>query len=326
MTGRPAPATNGVPDERCVVFDDVSKFYGEVLGVNRVRLRLAPGITSLVGPNGAGKSTLMNLMAGLVRPTAGTVRVLGLPPDDPERLFQLMGYCAQYDAFPAGDTGLSFVRRYLEVGGAHGPTAEALARRALARVGLEHAVDRPLAGYSKGMRQRAKLAQAIAAEPPVLLLDEPLNGLDPLARAEIIDLFRRLAEGGLHLIISSHILHEVDMLSDRVVILDHGYVVAEGTIQDVRADIEARPLQIVVRAEAAAVLAQRMLGEDHVTQVRFDADRRGVLVGTRDAGRLYALLQRVVVEEGIEVTRVAPADDDAQAVYEYLVTGREDTA
>ena len=210
-----------------VVLDNVSKFYGDVLGVNRVTLSIPPGITSLVGPNGSGKTTLMNLVTGLLRPTRGHIRVLGIPPDRPEELFRVLGYCTQFDSFPRGLTGFQFVYYSLRLYGcAHGE-AEDLAWRAIERVTMTDAANRKIAGYSKGMRQRIKLAQSICHGPSVLILDEPLNGLDPLVRAETIALFKTLAEEGMHVIISSHILHEVDKISDQVILLSSGYVVAD---------------------------------------------------------------------------------------------------
>src|SRR5687768_17931460 len=215
-----------IPPTQLIIFDNVSKFYGEILGVNRVNIQIAPGITSLVGPNGAGKSTLMNLMTGLLRPTRGSITLLGIPTDQPERLFRKVGYCTQFDSFPRGVTGREFVNSYLFVHGFDHKRANELTQVALERVNLVEAADRKVAAYSKGMRQRIRLAQSIAHQPSVLILDEPLNGLDPMVRAETIALFRNLATEGLHLIISSHILHEVDMMSDRVVLLNNGYIVA----------------------------------------------------------------------------------------------------
>src|SRR5690349_14771955 len=188
----PRPAAKPQTEGR-VVFDNVSKFYGDVLGVNRVNLSIPPGITGLVGPNGSGKTTLMNLAVGLLRPTRGTVRVLGIQPNEPEELFRVIGYATQYDAFPPGLTGFQFVESFLRVHGFPKAEAEAKAWKALERVGMVEPAGRKVAGYSKGMRQRVRLAQAISHEPAVLLLDEPLNGLDPMARAEVIALFRELA-------------------------------------------------------------------------------------------------------------------------------------
>src|SRR6267143_1879101 len=220
-----------IRNSNLIIFDDVSKFYGEILGVNRVNLQIAPGITSLVGPNGAGKSTLMNLMTGLLRPSRGRVSVLGIPTDQPEQLFRKVGYCSQFDSFPRGLTGREFISSFLMVSGFRRRQADEWTESALERVDLLPAADRKIGAYSKGMRQRIRLAQSIAHQPSVLILDEPLNGLDPMVRAETIALFKQLAADGLHLIISSHILHEGDMMSDRVVLLNNGYVVAEGAIQ-----------------------------------------------------------------------------------------------
>src|ERR1039457_4843147 len=191
-----------------IVFDNVSRFYGEVLGVNRVNLSIPPGITSLVGPNGSGKTTLMNLMAGLIRPSRGTIDVLGIPPGRPEELFRKMGYCTQFDAFPKGLTGYQFIYSFLLVHGMIESEAAKLTEEALQRVSMTEAADRLVAAYSKGMRQRIKLAQAIAHRPTVLVLDEPLNGLDPMARNETIALFKQWGEEGRHVIVSSHILQE----------------------------------------------------------------------------------------------------------------------
>jgi ABC-2 type transport system ATP-binding protein len=302
-----------------IVFDDVSKFYGEVLGVNRVHLDLGPGITSLVGPNGSGKSTLMNLMTGLLRPSRGSVRVLGTGPDDPERFFRQVGYCTQFDRFPRGLTGRQFVRGYLRVHGHPGATAECLADEAIERVGLTEAAGRRVAGYSKGMRQRIKLAQAIAHHPSILVLDEPLNGLDPMARAEVIELFRELAHEERHVIISSHILHEVDLISDTVVILNQGYVVAEGDIQGVRSEIRRHPVQVLVRSVRAADLAASLLGLPDVVEITMHDDRLGLLAKTHDPDAFHLALNRIVVEDGIEIESIVPADEDVHAVYRYLV-------
>jgi ABC-2 type transport system ATP-binding protein len=311
--------------EQMIIFDDVSKFYGEILGVNRINLEIARGITSLVGPNGAGKSTLMNLMTGLLRPTRGSISILGIPTDRPEQLFRKLGYCTQVDSFPRGLTGREFIRAFLLVHGFDRKKADEFTITALERVNLLDAADRKVAAYSKGMRQRIRLAQSIAHQPSVLILDEPLNGLDPMVRAETIALFRRLAAEGLHLIISSHILHEVDMMSDRVVLLNNGYVVAEGNIHGVRDEMEEHPMQIFIRCDKPSKLAAHVFAQDHVVEARLHDDGRGLFVKTRDADRFYLLLNRVVAEGEINIETIAPVDDDLSAVYQYLI-GSEGTS
>src|SRR6478672_2790092 len=305
--------------DQLIIFDNVSKFYGEILGVNRVNLQIAPGITSLVGPNGAGKSTLMNLMTGLLRPTRGTITLLGIPTDQPERLFRRVGYCTQFDSFPRGLTGREFINSFLLVHGFAQKRANELTDVALDRVNLLDAGDRKVAAYSKGMRQRIRLAQAIAHQPAVMILDEPLNGLDPMVRAETIALFRKLAADGLHLIISSHILHEVDMMSDRVILLNNGYVVAEGNVHGVRDEMQEHPMQILIRCDNPSKLAARVFDKDHVVEARLHDDRMGLFVRTRDADRFYLLLNDVVAEGEINIESIAPVDDDLSAVYQYLI-------
>jgi ABC-2 type transport system ATP-binding protein len=302
-----------------IVFENVSKFYGEVLGVNKVQIALPPGVTSLVGPNGSGKTTLMNLMTGLVQPTRGRVSVLGVDPLDSERLFRKLGYCTQFDSFPAGATGRSLLRGWLRLSGLPAPEVDALAGEALERVGMTEAADRKIAGYSKGMRQRVRLALAISHRPSVLVLDEPLNGLDPMARAESLALFEGLGKQGLHVVISSHILHEVDKISDHVVLLSYGYVVAEGQIHGVRTEVSEHPMQILVRCDRPHLLASRLFVADHIVEIKLHPDGKGLLARTRDAAAFHKLLNGVVLEERLDLEAVAPADDDVNAVYQYLI-------
>jgi ABC-2 type transport system ATP-binding protein len=305
-----------------VTFEDVSKFYGEILGVNRVNLSIPPGITSLVGPNGSGKTTLMNLMSGLVRPTRGRIQVLECRPDEPEKLFKLLGYCTQFDAFPKGLTGFQFVYSYLLLAGRDPQSARQRAWRAIERVKLGDAAMRKIEGYSKGMRQRIRLAQALADDPKVLVLDEPLNGLDPLVRSEMVALFREAADHGSYVIISSHVLHEVDAISDQIVLLSNGYIVAEGQIQSVRNEIQEHPTQILIRCSRPREVAQEMVRSEYTIEVSVHHDECGLLVKTRNPDRLYLALNQLALN-GIEIESVAPADDDVLSVYEYLVGNDE---
>jgi ABC-2 type transport system ATP-binding protein len=316
--------TDNASHSRRITFDEVSKFYGDVLGVNRVTLSIPPGITSLVGPNGSGKTTLMNLMTGLIHPTRGSLRVFGISSADPERFFREVGYCTQFDTFPRGMTGYQFIYSFLRLYGCTASEADDLTWRSIERVNLVEAAHRKIAAYSKGMRQRIKLAQATCHGPSVLVLDEPLNGLDPLVRAETIALFKVLAEDGMHVILSSHVLHEVDAISDQVVMLSNGYVVAEGQIRSVRSEIREHPMQIVVRCRKPAEVASKLFENEQVVEARVHSDGRGLLVKTRDADSFYRLLNKIALN-GVGIEAVAPADDDANSVYEYLI-GSEETA
>lgn len=316
--------TDNASHSRRITFDEVSKFYGDVLGVNRVTLSIPPGITSLVGPNGSGKTTLMNLMTGLIHPTRGSIRVFGISSADPERFFREVGYCTQFDTFPRGMTGYQFIYSFLRLYGCTASEADDLTWRSIERVNLVEAAHRKIAAYSKGMRQRIKLAQATCHGPSVLVLDEPLNGLDPLVRAETIALFKVLAEDGMHVILSSHVLHEVDAISDQVIMLSNGYVVAEGQIRSVRSEIREHPMQIVVRCRKPAEVASKLFENEQVVEARVHGDGHGLLVKTRDADSFYRLLNKIALN-GVGIESVAPADDDANSVYEYLI-GSEETA
>jgi ABC-2 type transport system ATP-binding protein len=301
-----------------VAFDEVSRFYGEILGVNRVTLEIPPGITSLVGPNGSGKTTLMNLMTGLIHPDAGSVMMRGISPYDPENLMRVTGYATQYDAAPRWATGFSFIATGLLLFGYDRAEAEERAWNALKQLGLDEAANRKMAAYSKGMRQRVRLAQAIAHEPEILVLDEPLNGLDPLVRAETIALFRAWAAMGRHVILSSHVLQEVDIISDQVILLANGTVIAEGKIRDVREEINERPCQYLVRCDDASRVASLLFGEDHITEVRLNDDRGGLLAMTTDRERFSRALGNLAVG-GYKIDSVIPADENVDALYEYLI-------
>ena len=302
-----------------IIFDDVSKFYGEVLGVNRVTLSLPPGITTLVGPNGSGKTTLMNLMTGLVQPSSGHLSVLGMTPEHATEFFRAVGYCTQFDYFPRGITGWEFVMDSLMLHGFAPAQAMKLAQEAIERVHLGDAAYRRIAGYSKGMRQKIRLAQSIAHHPRVLVLDEPLNGLDPMARAESIALFEELGRQGMHLLISSHILEEVDRISDRVVLITGGYLVAEGNIHQVRQEVREKPMQVIVRCAHPALLASKMFSINHCVEARLHPDGKGVFLRTGDVDQFYTMLNDIAAEGSIKIEAVAPADDDANAIYQYLI-------
>ena len=305
-----------------IVFEDVSKFYGEVLGVNRVTLDIPPGITSLVGPNGAGKTTLMNLMTGLIFPDHGRILMRGISPRDPEALMRITGYATQYDTAPRWATGFTFITTGLLLFGYGRSEAETRAWAALERVSLTEAATRKVASYSKGMRQRVRLAQAIAHDPDLLVLDEPLNGLDPLVRAETIEIFRSLAAQGKHVIISSHVLQEVDLISDQVVLIANGRIVAEGKIRDVRDEIQEHPSQYIVRCRDrnASGVAAQLFRESHITEIKLHDDRLGMLVSTRDREQFARALGQIALD-GHRIESVVPADENVDALYEYLIGG-----
>jgi ABC-2 type transport system ATP-binding protein len=271
-----------------------------------------------VGPNGSGKTTLMNLMTGLIHPDAGSITMRGFSPRDPEHLMPITGYATQYDAAPRWATGFTFITTSLRLHGCIRAEAEERAWKALQQLGLTEAAHRKMAAYSKGMRQRVRLAQAIAHEPEILILDEPLNGLDPLVRAETIALFHNWAGLGRHVILSSHVLQEVDVISDQVILISNGMVVAEGKIRSVREEIRERPSQFIVRCRNASRVAALLFNEDHVTEVKLNEDRMGLLVMTRDRDKLSQAIGRIALD-GHTIDSILPADENVDALYEYLI-------
>jgi ABC-2 type transport system ATP-binding protein len=242
----------------------------------------------------------------------------GLSPRDPEQLMRITGYATQYDAAPRWATGFSFITTGLLLYGYARPEAEEKAWEALKRLGLTDAAHRKMAAYSKGMRQRVRLAQAIAHEPELLLLDEPLNGLDPLVRADTIALFRSWATQGRHVILSSHVLQEVDVISDQVILIANGMIIAEGKIREVREEIHEHPCQFIVRCREAARIAALLFNEGHITEIRLHDDREGLLVMTTDREQFSRTIGRIAIE-GYKIDSIIPADENVDAVYEYLI-------
>ena len=235
---------------------------------------------------------------------------------------RITGYATQYDAAPRWATGFSFITTYLLLFGYSRSEAEEKAANVLERMGLSEAAHRKMAAYSKGMRQRVRLAQAIAHDPELLVLDEPLNGLDPLVRAETIALFRDWAAQGRHVILSSHVLQEVDVISDQVILIANGMIIAEGKIRDVREEIQEHPSQFLIRCSDACRVASLLFNEDHITEIRLNEDRLGMLVMTRDRTKLSAAIGRIAMN-GYTVDSIIPADENVDALYEYLIGERK---
>jgi ABC-2 type transport system ATP-binding protein len=233
---------------------------------------------------------------------------------------RITGYATQYDTAPRWATGFTFITTGLLLFGYGRAEAEEKAWKALERLSLTEAANRKVAAYSKGMRQRVRLAQAIAHDPDVLVLDEPLNGLDPLVRAETIAMFHAWANDGKHVILSSHVLQEVDLISDQVVLIANGTIVAEGSIRTVREEIQEHPSQYFIRCRDASDVASRLFSEDHVTEIRLNADRLGLLVMTRDREQFARALRRIALD-GHRIDGVVPADENVDALYEYLIGG-----
>ena len=298
---------------------ELSRWYGPVIALNNLTFSLEPGVTALVGPNGAGKSTLLKSLTGELRPSRGKVRVLGEDPWNNPDLFRSIGYCPEQDSLYEDMNAPAFVAYLLRLRGFDGTAARTRAEAALSAAGLPpEAWGRKVAGYSKGMRQRVRIAQSIAHSPEVLFLDEPLTGLDPVGRRELRDLFRSLGERGTTILLSSHVLHEVESTTERILLLHHARLLAEGTVSDIRALIDRHPHSIEIECDRPREMASRLVGMEEVETV--DLPRPGLLVArTRLPQVLYPKIARLVAEEEFRVTRLSSPDDNLEAVFRYLV-------
>ena len=302
-----------------VEFDGVSKWYGNVIGLNKLTLRVGPGITGLLGPNGAGKSTLLQLATGQLRPSQGAVRVLGHPAWNNPALTRHVGLCPEQDAFYEWMTGLDFVRTCARLTGM-GRDANAAAEKAMAVVGMTANMNRAIRGYSKGMRQRTKLAQALVHQPRVLFLDEPFTGTDPVARRDLIEVIRGLAASGRSVLVSSHVLHEVEALTPNVVLLHRGRLVAEGDVRQIRDLIDRHPHRIVLVSDDYRALAAKLVRWDDVEGVKVLWREGAVLIETRRPDAFYARLPALSLENGTALREVYSEDDNLEAVFKYLVS------
>ncbi|MEL6431720.1 MAG: ABC transporter ATP-binding protein [Planctomycetota bacterium] len=299
--------------------EGLGRWYGEVVGLGDLSVSIEPGITGLVGPNGAGKSTFMKLMVGELRPHRGELTVLGHTPFASRPLYRRLGFCPQQDALYESQTAVQFVRDLLRLGGFNRREATTRANTALERVGLEGAKDRKVNGFSKGMRQRMRLAQAIAHDPELVIADEPLTGLDPIARRQVLELFRGLASEGRSVILSSHVLHEVESLTDRMVLIHRGRLLAQGTVREVRSLISKHPSRVHVGARDPRRLATALLGQEHVRAVSIGANGKDLLVETEDAAAFEEAFARVASEVRAGVQSLHSDDATLEAVFDYLV-------
>ena len=301
-----------------VAAEHLSKWYGQVSGLNDVSVSVPSGITGLLGPNGAGKSTFMKLITGQLRPSKGQVQVLGEPIWDNPALFQRIGFCPEQDAFYDRMTGREWVTALAGLHGFDERTAADAAARAIAAVELTEAADRKIGSYSKGMRQRIKLAQAIAHEPELLILDEPLSGMDPLMRRRTVKQIKEWARNGTSVLVSSHILHEVESMTSNIVLVNNGRIVAEGDVHQIRELIDEHPHTVSIRTAQAHAVARELLADEGVVSVRFEPG--GLVVETARPDAFYARVTDLAASGRFgAVHEITSPDDNLQAVFRYLV-------
>jgi ABC-2 type transport system ATP-binding protein len=301
-----------------VVADHVSKWYGHVLGVSDVSWKLEGGIVGLLGPNGAGKSTLIKMITGLLAPSRGALSVFGTSPFHDVAVRRRIGYAPEHEKTWDTLTALELVEVMATLAGAAHPRRAA--ERALVEMGMADAMHRRIKGFSKGMRQRTKLATAIAHDPELLVLDEPLTGVDPVARIDIVDRIKKLGEAGKTIIVSSHVLYEIEALTAGIVVIYRGQVLAEGNVYELRRLIDQHPHRIRVECDQPRAIAAALATADHVARLVFE--RGAVLIETRDPDRCYDQLAAAVLDTGVSVSGLSSPDNNLGAVFEYLTGER----
>ena len=296
---------------------ELSKWFGEVVAVNHLDLEVAQGVTGLLGPNGAGKTTLIRLILGLYEPSRGTIRVYGEAPRNNLDVLRRIGYCPELDRFFENMTGLEFVRWLCRYSGMARLEADAAACRACEIVSMSHRMDDPITTYSQGMRQRIRIAQSIAHEPDLLILDEPMSGLDPEGREDMFALIRELGESGRSVIVSSHVLYEIERVTSNIILLHGGSVLAQGTVRDIRELIDEHPHAVTIECEEPHRFAEHFAKD--ASTLSLDFEGTSVCVRTGDPTAFYEKLNLVVLDDSIVVTSIQCADDNLQSVFDYLV-------
>jgi ABC-2 type transport system ATP-binding protein len=303
-----------------VTADHLSKWYGQVIGLNDVSVTVPSGITGLLGPNGAGKSTFMKLITGQLKPSKGSITVLGEPIWANPKLYFRIGFCPEQDAFYERMTGLEWVTALVRLNGLGEPEAHAAARRALEQVDLMEAAGKKIGAYSKGMRQRVKMAQALVHDPDLLILDEPLAGMDPIMRRKTIRMIKDWGRAGKSIIVSSHILHEIESMTANILLINQGRILAEGNVHQIRDLIDEHPHTVYVKADETRMLAREFLSHEDVLSLKFEEGAVVVQTGRPDA--FYARLTDLAASGAAGVIHeVTSPDDNLQAVFQYLVKG-----
>ena len=301
-----------------IVVTELSKWFGLKVAVSEVTIGFRPGVTGLLGPNGAGKTTLLRVIAGLQRPSQGEISLLGVDPRQDPSVYRKVSLVPEDEAIYERMTA----RRFVELAARLAKVDDVADRvqRALVMVDLVDPSDRILGGFSKGMRQRAKVAAALVTDPEVLLLDEPLNGADPVQRAQLIKLFMELGAAGRTVIVSSHVLAEVERMTDRVVAMVDGRLAAVGNVKTIRSAMTDQPRLVYIETSEARRLAAALIGADGVIGVHLDGEQ--IRVEASDAGELAMRLPAIAVDAGITLSRVEPVDESLESVFRYLVEGR----
>ncbi|MCK5774439.1 MAG: ABC transporter ATP-binding protein [Thermoplasmata archaeon] len=298
---------------------NVSKFYGSVLGLNEITVDFGKGITGILGPNGAGKSTLIKAIMGQIKPNMGKITVMGERVWDNPKLNQIMGYCPEQEAFYDRMTGSEFVTYCARLNGHSRNKAGEMARKVIETVDLTKDMNRAVTGYSKGMKQRIKIAQSLVHDPEILVMDEPLAGTDPVGRIQIMELLFKLRDQGKHILVSSHVLHEVERMTENIVLINKGKLLAQGNLHKIRDSMDKFPLTVKITCEKRRELASILSKMENIISLSYAGGQNVLLVRTGDPNLFYDGFQEIILDEGIRIDSIDSPDDNLDAIFKYLV-------
>jgi ABC-2 type transport system ATP-binding protein len=302
-----------------IVLSHASRWYGQVIGLNDVSAEIGPGLTALLGMNGAGKSTMLRMITGQIRPTTGTITVFGMEPFANAAVYRRVGYCPEIDNFYEHMTGRRFVYHLARLAEFDHNGATRRTEEVLAMVGMQDRADRKIAGYSKGMRQRIKLAQAMLHNPEIILLDEPLNGLDPVGRHEYIQMLNQLANEGKTVLVCSHILYEVEQMTSALLLLHRGRLLATGDLKVIRSLIDKHPHQIRIETPEPRKVAALLAGLPDVVSLNFAPGGEALQLEVRNPNEFYGSLTSIALKESLPIRGLSSPDNNLESVFRYLV-------
>lgn len=299
--------------------ESLSKWYGNILGISEISLEIAPGVQGLLGPNGAGKSTFLKIATGQLKQNLGQMSVFGEPVYNNHRLFSRVGFCPEYDCYYKDVTGWEFILFLAKLHDYKGKEAADMAASALERVGMRENENKLISAYSLGMRQRLKVAASIVHNPDLLVLDEPLRAVDPLWRVKIIKLIKQFEKEGKTVIVSSHILPEIEAMTNNITLIHQGKIFAHGDIQEVRSLIDTHPHQVSIVCDNPRLLAEKLVRSDYVLNVHFNNNVNNVVIETNNRDSFFDSLLKIILETGLEIEEMTSPDDNLQAVFDYLI-------
>lgn len=299
--------------------EKLSKWYGNILGISEISVHVKPGIQGLLGPNGAGKSTFLKIASGQLKQNLGKISVFGEPVFNNHTLFSRIGFCPEHDSYYKDITGWEFMTFLAKCHGFKGKKAVDMAGASLERVGMTENAQKPISAFSLGMRQRLKVASSIVHNPELLILDEPLRGVDPLWRVKIIKLIKEFEKEGKTVIVSSHILPEIEAMTNNITLIHQGKIFAHGDIQEIRSLIDTHPHQVSIQCKKPRLAAKKLIRHDFVLNIHFDDTENKIVIKTNNRESFFDTMMKIIVENGIEVDEMISPDDNLQAVFDYLI-------